>query len=577
MKLRTKIFLTFSILATVPLLLFTVFCYQRYTQTTYERMDVISSHLFENARNAANDTLDTIRQTAGTFNFYYNDGTSIISDLKEFKDSDSPPDTYEYFKMSQSFKRTCQNLLYSDQDIYGIYIFTPSGYIFDCTNDENGTIQSSYDFQNADWYQDTLDLDGALYVSGNAVHDCFTGGKQTIFFSQCLKDIYTHEVVGVLMLDCNSQMLDLSAVNTMPEVTLLTIDNTKTNDVLYTNYNELPSDFVNTGNSIWHTDLNLSPLRLTMVMDYTNLAKEFNITAVLIILICAVCITGYIIFAYIISRYMVRPVEHLSHKMSSQSGHSLIQSTRYLNRTDEIGTLYNEYNAMVESLNAAVKQDYQDKLVLLDAQMKSLEARINSHFLFNTLEAINSIAELEDNESIATMSLALGNMFRYTLKTQSELVTVQDELDHVNDYVTIQRIRFDNRFHLELDIPAEYLNNKVLKLILQPLVENALYHGLNYCTTGDTINIRAYAENNCLMIDVYDNGQGMAIETLTKLQSSLMEEASFTELGHRNKQSIGLKNIHSRIELYYGKGYGLTVTSSQSEWTNVQIRLPILK
>lgn len=577
MKLHTKIFLTFSILATVPLLLFTVFCYQRYTQTTYERMDVISSHLFENARNAANDTLDTIRQTAGTFNFYYNDGTSIISDLKKFNDPASPPDTYAYFKMSQSFKRTCQNLLYSDQDIYGIYIFTPSGYIFDCTNDENGTIQSSYDFQNADWYQDTLDLDGALYVSGNAVHDCFTGNRQTIFFSQCLKDIYTHEVVGILMLDCNSRMLDLSAVNTMPDVTLLTIDNTDTNDVLYTNYDELPSGFVNNGSNVQRTELNLSPLRLTMVMDYTNLAKEFNVTAVLIIIICAVCITGYILFAYIISRYMVHPVEHLSHKMSAQSGHTLIQSTRYLNRTDEIGTLYNEYNAMVESLNAAVKQDYQDKLVLLDAQMKSLEARINSHFLFNTLEAINSIAELEDNETIATMSLALGNMFRYTLKTQSELVTVQDELGHVNDYVTIQRIRFDNRFHLELDIPSEYLNNKVLKLILQPLVENALYHGLNYCTTGDTITIRAYADNSSLLIDVHDNGQGMDIETLTKLQSSLSEEASFTELGHRNKQSIGLKNIHSRIELYYGKGYGLTVTSSQGEWTNVQIRLPILK
>jgi len=501
---------------------------------------VISSHLFENARNAANDTLDTIRQTAGTFNFYYNDGTSIISDLKEFKDPDSPPDTYEYFKMSQSFKRTCQNLLYSDQDIYGIYIFTPSGYIFDCTNDENGTIRSSYDFQNADWYQDTLDLDGALYVSGNAVHDCFTGDRQTIFFSQCLKDIYTHEVVGVLMLDCNSQMLDLSAVNTMPDVTLLTIDNTSTNDVLYTNYDELPSGFVNNGSNVQRTELNLSPLRLTMVMDYTNLAKEFNVTAVLIIIICAVCITGYIIFAYIISRYMVRPVEHLSRKMSSQSGHTLIQSTRYLNRTDEIGTLYNEYNAMVESLNAAVKQDYQDKLVLLDAQMKSLEARINSHFLFNTLEAINSIAELEDNETIATMSLALGNMFRYTLKTQSELVTVQDELGHVNDYVTIQRIRFDNRFHLDLDIPTEYLDNKVLKLILQPLVENALYHGLNYCTTGDAITIHAYTENSSLIIDVHDNGQGMDVETLIKLQSSLREEASFTELGHRNKQSIGL-------------------------------------
>ena len=117
----------------------------------------------------------------------------------------------------------------------------------------------------------------------------------------------------------------------------------------------------------------------------------------------------------------------------------------------------------------------------------------------------------------------------------------------------------------------------MLKLILKPLVENALYHGLNYCTTGDAITIHAYTENSSLVIDVHDNGQGMDVETLIKLQSSLREEASFTELGHRNKQSIGLKNIHSRIELYYGKGYGLTVTSSQNEWTNVQIRLPILK
>lgn len=567
----------FSILATVPLIFFTIFCYQRYTQTTYERMDVISSHLFENAEKAANYTLNSIQQTAGTFNFYYNDGSSIISDLKEFKDAENPPESFEYFTISQNFKRTCQTLLYADESIYGIYIFTPSGYIFNCTNGENGTIQSNYDFKNADWYQDTLSLDGAMYVSSNCVHDLFTGNRQTIFFTQCLKDIYTHEVVGVLMLDCDANMFDLSAVNTMPDVTLLTIDNTNTDAVLYTNYNEIPDNFASDGNNTHQTELNLAPLRLTMVMDYANLAKEFNVTAVLIIIICAACIIGYILFAYIISRYMVRPIEHLSRKMSSQSGHTLIQSTRYLNRTDEIGTLYNEYNAMVESLNSAVKQDYQDKLILLDAQMKSLEARINSHFLFNTLEAINSIAELEDNETIAVISLALGNMFRYTLKTQSELVTVQDELGHVNDYVTIQQIRFDNRFHLDLDIPDEYLDNKVLKLILQPLVENALYHGLNYCTTGDTITIRAHVENNSLLLDVHDNGQGMDEETLSALQKSLSEEASFTELGHRNKQSIGLKNIHSRIELYYGHGYGLTVTSKQGEWTNVQIRLPVLK
>ena len=297
----------------------------------------------------------------------------------------------------------------------------------------------------------------------------------------------------------------------------------------------------------------------------------------MLILIGAILIAGMLIISFFISGYLVKPVEHLSRKMASQKGHTLISSTRYLDRTDEIGTLYNGYNAMVESLNKAVKQDYQDKLILLDAQMKSLEARINSHFLFNTLEAINSMAELDDNEPIATMSQALGNMFRYTLKTQSELVTVQEELDHVKDYVTIQLLRFDHRFHLEVDMTDEFRQMRVLKLILQPLVENSLYHGLKQCTQGDTIRISGRQEDSCLVIDVHDNGCGIDRETLEELRRSLMKEPSFTELGHRNRQSIGLKNIHSRIELYYGRGYGLTVTSAEGEWTNIQIRVPILK
>lgn len=575
MKLRTKIFLSFSLLATVPLVLFTAFCYHRYTQTTNERMEVIASNLFENAQSTANSTLNRIRQTAGTFNFYYNDGSSIISDLKNFRNAETPPDTYEYFKLSQNFKRTCQNLLYSDESIYGIYIFTPSGYVFNCTNSENGNLRSNYDFIDTDWYQDTLSLDGALYISSNTVHDCFTGSKNSIFFTQCLKDIYSHEIVGVLMIDYHADIFDLSSVNTLPDVTLLSVENADTGNVLYINDDQLTQDFTLNGKKT-QTDLNLPSLQLTMIMDNENLAKEFNVTAVLIIVICIVCIIGFLLFAYIISKYLVHPLEHLSHKMATQTGHNLIQSARYLDRTDEIGTLYNEYNAMVESLNTAVKQDYQDKLIILDAQMKSLEARINSHFLFNTLEAINSIAEIEDNETIATMSLALGNMFRYTLKTQSEIVTVQDEISHVKDYVSIQQIRFDDRFSLKLEIHSEYMEQKVLKLILQPLVENALYHGLNYCTTGDTILIRVQEESHTLLIDVHDNGQGMDQETLDRLQASLSEEASFTELGHRSKQSIGLKNIHSRIELYYGQGYGLSITSQPGEWTNVRIKLPIL-
>lgn len=577
MKLRTKIFLTFTVLATVPLLLFTAFAYREYTQTIYERMDDVSSHLFSNARETADDTLDMVRQTAGAFNFYYDDGSSIIDSLKEYTDPQNRPDVYQYYELSQEFDHTSQTLLYQDNNIYGIYIFTPSGYILENTTNQNGTVAADYVFQNERWYKETLELNGALYISSRTSHELFSGDKKSVFFAQCLKDIYTHEIVGVLVIDCNPEMFSLNAVNTMPDIALLTIDNTRTNDVLYTNYEDSTHNFLDADRNVRRASLNLGDLRLTMVTDYGSLFREFNVTGVLLLLICGVCLIAFVVSAYFISRYMIRPVEHLSHKMSAQKGHTLIQSTRYLNRTDEIGTLYNEYNAMVESLNAAVKQDYQDKLIILDAQMKSLEARINSHFLFNTLESINSMAELEDNEGIATMSLALGNMFRYTLKTQSELVTVTDELNHVQDYVSIQQIRFDNRFHLIVHMDPDFRKRKILKLILQPLVENALYHGLKYCTAGDTITISGHTENGCLCIDVHDNGSGMDPSTLESLRQALSEEASFTELGHRNKQSIGLKNIHSRIELYYGKGYGLTITSELGQWSNIRIRVPILK
>lgn len=392
-----------------------------------------------------------------------------------------------------------------------------------------------------------------------------------------MKDVYTHKTLGMLVVDCNPDIFDLSTANTMPDITLLTIENTSTNDVLYTNFEEVDANFSEKNRKVMQHELNLEPLRLVAVIDYASLYSEYNITGRMMLALSLICVILTLFLSYFFARSITRPVEHLSRKMAAQTGHTLALSGQYLNRTDEIGTLYNEYNAMVESLNAAVKQDYHNKLVNLDAQMKSLEARINSHFLFNTLESINSMAELEDNEQIAIMSQALGNMFRYTLKTKSELVSVQDELNHVNDYVTIQRIRFDERFRLEVDMDESFKQEQVLKLILQPLVENALYHGLKYCSCGDLISIIGRKEGDYLIMHVRDNGMGMDQETLKLLQERLMEEASFTELGQRNKQSIGLKNIHSRIELYYGRGYGLSITSEEGKYTDVQIKLPILK
>lgn len=576
MKFRTKVFCICTCVAILPLLILTIFAYRRYEEITYDRMDEISSTLFENALTQSNNVLDSVRQAANMFNFYSGGDYSIIENLQQFSDPTESYEAYDEFKANQNIKSFCQNVFYSFDYLYGIHVFTPSGAILGYSLNDNGEIKYRYDPISDDWYQDTLKLNGELYISSVDKHKMFIDEVPSVFFAQSLFDVYSHQFLGVLVMSCDPMIFDLSLVNTLPDMALLTIDNTETSYVLYSNIDSFDSNFAQRHQQVFSRELNTTPLRLTAVFDYDSLFQEFNLTGILLLLVAAACAIGIIPFSYRISKSLVYPLEHLSRKMSNQKGHNLELTSRFLNRTDEIGTLYNEYNAMVEEINSSVKRDYQDKLVILDAQMKSLEARINSHFLFNTLESINSMAELDDNEQIATMSLALGNMFRYTIKTQSELVTITEELQHVEDYNAIQQIRFSNRYHMEVEMDPLLRTQKVLKLILQPLVENALYHGLNYCTTGDTIIIRGRSENNCIFLEVEDNGQGMSEEQLADITRKLEEEPSFTELGHRNKQSIGLKNIHSRIELYYGRGYGLTVTSREGVGTCIQIKVPVI-
>lgn len=576
MKLRSKVFLIFISVAIIPLLVITGIAYSRYVDITNQRMDTLSSNIFGNAEDELNNTMNTIKQTAGLFTFYSDGDFSIVENLKNFADPNATHTSYEILKANQNTKFVCQNVLYSYDFIYGLYVFTPSGVILEHQTSSNGSIISGYKPEDQQWYQDTMALNGSLYVSSVKDHEMFSGKKESVFFAQSLNDVYTHEFLGVLIIDCRPELFDISNVNTLPDITLFSLKDKNTDSILYTNIDSVSSGFSASRQKTYTDTLNLPNLELTAIIDYDALFKEYNFTGILIIAACLICIIGILLASRYLSRSLTQPIEHLSRKMSHQDGRHLSTSSQYLQRADEIGTLYNEYNNMIEELNSSIKRDYQDKLIALDAQMKSLEARINSHFLFNTLESINSMAELEDCGQIATMSLALGNMFRYSIKTQSELVTIAEELAHVRDYVSIQQIRFDNKFRVEILIPEDLYSYKVLKLILQPLVENALYHGLNYCTTGDTIQILGRIENGLIYLNVKDNGKGIPKKKLTELRERLLEEANFTELGHRNKHSIGLTNIHTRIELYYGSGYGLSIESEENVGTQIEIRIPVL-
>lgn len=576
MKLRTKFFLL-AILPMTVLLLFTGFAYHKYQSDARIQMDTFSRTLFDNAVAEANSNLDNMGQSLSFLTFYSNDSSeSVLNALKVFG-SGKKYDSFDIWKASQYFRNVFQNLMISNPYLRGIYIFTPDGVTFSNTDYPASRIAPFYDPREDYWYKKTVDLGGKYYISSTTAPDMFQDVTDSIFMARSISDVYSHDFLGVILVDCDPAILDMSRVNTMADLTLLTISNKNTNEVLYTNVDDLDKSFVNSERVNMSEKLELEPLILSATFDYSALHSEFDLAGPLLGVIAILVFIAYALTSLLISRTVVIPLENLSMAMADQDDKSLAYSSPYMNNSDEIGTLYREYSGLLDKLDESIKKNYKDKLILLDAQMKSLEARIDSHFLFNTLESINSMAELEDNEQIATMALALADMFRYSIKTQSELVQLRDELKHVEDYVSIQSIRFSGRFTLDMDIPEELRSTRVLKLILQPIVENAFYHGLDYCTKGDRIRIFAERIGQELHIEVSDNGQGMSEETLKGIKDKLNEEPSFTELGHRTRQSIGLKNIHSRIELYYGKGYGLDIISAPGSGTTVTIRVPILE
>lgn len=213
-------------------------------------------------------------------------------------------------------------------------------------------------------------------------------------------------------------------------------------------------------------------------------------------------------------------------------------------------------------------------------ELTALQSQINPHFLYNTLESIRGQALIDDNFEIAKMVEALASFFRYSISKKRNLVTLREELSNIQNYMLIQRYRFNNRFSLEVlideedEIAYDYL---IPKLIIQPVVENAVFHGLEEIKEGGKVDIEIIVTEKNMILTVSDNGKGMEKETLRKINDKVhfsdfrLEE---DELSKQVNTGIGLSNIHKRIQLLFGEMYGIQIYSTKGQGTDVEITLP---
>lgn len=239
----------------------------------------------------------------------------------------------------------------------------------------------------------------------------------------------------------------------------------------------------------------------------------------------------------------------------------------------EIKILVDKYSSRKTRRNSAEIFDKQTELTALQSQ-------INPHFLYNTLESIRGQALMDDNAEIAGMVEALSSFFRYSISRKGKLVTLRDELANINNYMLIQRYRFNNRFSLEVIVDEEdeeaydYL---IPKLIIQPVVENAIYHGLEEKLEGGQVIIEVIVTEKNLILTISDNGSGIDGMTLDKLNRRIHSQSMRVEDEDSQKQrntGIALPNIHKRIQLLFGEEYGVNVYSTVGQGTDVEITIP---
>ena len=213
-------------------------------------------------------------------------------------------------------------------------------------------------------------------------------------------------------------------------------------------------------------------------------------------------------------------------------------------------------------------------------ELTALQSQINPHFLYNTLESIRGQALMDDNLEIAKMVEALGGFFRYSISGKGNLVTLRDELANINNYMMIQRYRFNNRFSLEVIIDEEdeaAYDFLVPRLIIQPVVENAIFHGLEERLEGGKVSIEVIVTEENLILTVSDNGKGIGMGELEKLNDRIRSRDMQLESVKKNQRNTGiaLPNIHKRIQLLFGEEYGVNVYSTAGIGTDVEITIPV--
>lgn len=315
--------------------------------------------------------------------------------------------------------------------------------------------------------------------------------------------------------------------------------------------------------------------RIVTYIPLGKLYKEIGNLRIWIVILCILTVLILSILSRKIATDLVNPINRLVGAMKT------VQKGRWVDvevdRNDELGFITKTFNEMAMEIEHLITWNYREQLTRKEAQLKALQSQINPHFLFNTLESINWMAHLNNVPEISETVSALSSLMEASIGRDDKLITLREEFLYIDNYISILKRRFEDSIQLIRWVETEdILDIKIPKLLIQPLIENAVYHGIGRTTSNGVINLNAYIIADTLIIKVIDNGVGMDKEELKALNENLSmdNDTYFRTLVKKDRKSIGLENVNRRIKLFYGEKYGIRIESQKGSFTKVLVSIP---
>lgn len=305
--------------------------------------------------------------------------------------------------------------------------------------------------------------------------------------------------------------------------------------------------------------------------QYQEMQKSFTRWAITYAVLMVFALGFSVVAAWLISRSIYVPIKKL-YDVTTTITQDDLQVLVTRDNVDEITELGMTFNIMIGKIRELLDAKVKEQENLKKSEFRALQAQINPHFLYNTLDTIVWMAESQKTDQVIDIVSALSSFFRISLSKGKDWITIGEEIEHIKSYLAIQKMRYRNILDYKIEVDENVLEGTVLKLTLQPLVENALYHGIKYKRSGGTIIVRARQEGeNQVLFEVEDDGVGFTPDKLAQVQAEMNDDSSELIL---KESGFGLENVRKRIRLYYGKEYGLSIKSQYQVGTRVTLVIP---